>query len=70
MLEMSIGVLRGIAAEWALLRHIDESRFEFESAISDDGLGPVLTLLLDGAKKSLMHFRPAISAGSCGSGDP
>jgi hypothetical protein len=22
--------------------------------------GPILTLLLDGAKKSLMHFRPAM----------
>jgi hypothetical protein len=32
--------------------------------------GLVLTLLLDGAKKSLMHFRPAICAFSCGSGDP
>jgi hypothetical protein len=25
MLEMSIGILRGLAAEWALLHHIDES---------------------------------------------
>jgi hypothetical protein len=32
--------------------------------------GPVLTLALDGAEKSLMHLRAAISAGSCGSGDP
>jgi hypothetical protein len=32
--------------------------------------GPVLTLLLDGAKKSLMHFRPAYCAGSGGGGDP
>jgi hypothetical protein len=31
---------------------------------------PALTLLLDGAEKSLMHFWPAICAGSCGSGDP
>jgi hypothetical protein len=31
---------------------------------------PVLTLLLDGAEKSLMHFRPAICAGSCDGGDP
>jgi hypothetical protein len=31
---------------------------------------PILTLLLDGAKKSLMHFQPAICAGSCGGGDP
>jgi hypothetical protein len=32
--------------------------------------GPVLTLLLDGAEKSLMHFRPTICAGSYGVGDP
>jgi hypothetical protein len=30
----------------------------------------VLILLLDGANKSLMHFWPAIYAGSCGGGDP
>jgi hypothetical protein len=32
--------------------------------------GPVLTLALDGAEKSKMHLRAAISAGSCGGGDP
>jgi hypothetical protein len=32
--------------------------------------GPVLTLALDGAEKSLMHLRVAISVGSCGGGDP
>jgi hypothetical protein len=32
--------------------------------------GPVLMLALDRAKKSLMHLRAAISAGSCGGGDP
>jgi hypothetical protein len=31
---------------------------------------PVLTLALDGAEKSLMHLRAAISAGLCGGGDP
>jgi hypothetical protein len=31
---------------------------------------PVLPLLLDGAKNSLMHFRPAICVCSCGGGDP
>jgi hypothetical protein len=35
MLEMSIGILRGLAAERALLRHIDESWFEFKTAISN-----------------------------------
>jgi hypothetical protein len=32
--------------------------------------GPVLTLTLDGAEKSLMHHRATISAGSSGGGDP
>jgi hypothetical protein len=35
MLEMSIGILRVLAVEWALPHHIDESWFEFETAISD-----------------------------------
>jgi hypothetical protein len=30
----------------------------------------VLTLALDGVGKSFMHFQAAISAGSCGGGDP
>jgi hypothetical protein len=34
MLEMSIGILRGLAAERALLHHIDESSFELKTAIS------------------------------------
>jgi hypothetical protein len=32
--------------------------------------GPDLTLVLNEAKKSLMHHWAAINAGSCGSGDP
>jgi hypothetical protein len=56
MLEMSIGILQGLAVERALLHHIDESWFEFETAISDVHLWLVMTLLLDGAKKTLMHF--------------
>jgi hypothetical protein len=32
--------------------------------------GPVLTLALDGAEKSLTHFWAAISVGLCGGGDP
>jgi hypothetical protein len=32
---MSIGILQGLATEWALLHHIDQSWFEFETAISD-----------------------------------
>jgi hypothetical protein len=31
--------------------------------------GPVLTSVLDGAEKSLMYFRAAISADSCGGRD-
>jgi hypothetical protein len=32
---MSISIVRGLAAEWALLDHVDESWFKFEIAISD-----------------------------------
>jgi hypothetical protein len=35
VLKMSISILRGLAVEWALLHHIDESWFKFETAISD-----------------------------------
>jgi hypothetical protein len=35
MLEMSIGIHRGLAPEWALHHHINERWFEFETAISD-----------------------------------
>jgi hypothetical protein len=35
MLEMSIGILRGLATKRALMHHIDESWFEFKIAISD-----------------------------------
>jgi hypothetical protein len=35
MLEKSIGILRGLTAERALMHHIDESWFEFKTAISD-----------------------------------
>jgi hypothetical protein len=35
VLKMSIRILRGLAAEWALLHHVDESRFKFEAAIYD-----------------------------------
>jgi hypothetical protein len=35
MLKMSISILRGLAAEWALLHHVDESRFKFEVVVSD-----------------------------------
>jgi hypothetical protein len=35
MLQMSIGILRGLAVERALLHHIDESWFEFKIAIFD-----------------------------------
>jgi hypothetical protein len=35
VLKMSTGILRGLAVEWALIHHVDESRFKFEAAISD-----------------------------------
>jgi hypothetical protein len=40
MLEMSIGILRDLTAEWALLHHNDESWFEFEIAIIEVHLRP------------------------------
>jgi hypothetical protein len=30
-----MSILRGLATEWALLHHVDESWFKFEIAISD-----------------------------------
>jgi hypothetical protein len=35
VLKMSIRILRGHAAKWALLHHVDESRFKLETTISD-----------------------------------
>jgi hypothetical protein len=32
---MSISILRGLATEWALMHHVDESWFKLETAISD-----------------------------------
>jgi hypothetical protein len=35
VLKMSISILQGLAVEWALLHHVDESQFKFDAAISD-----------------------------------
>jgi hypothetical protein len=35
VLKMTISILRGLATEWALLHHVDESWFKFRTAISD-----------------------------------
>jgi hypothetical protein len=35
VLKMSISILQGLATEWALLHHVDESWFKFEAAICD-----------------------------------
>jgi hypothetical protein len=35
VLKMNISILQGLATEWALLHHVDESWFKFETAISD-----------------------------------
>jgi hypothetical protein len=35
VLKMSISILQGLVAEWALLHHVDESWFKFETVISD-----------------------------------
>jgi hypothetical protein len=34
VLKMSISILQGLVAEWALLHHVDESWFKFETVIS------------------------------------
>jgi hypothetical protein len=36
--NMSIGILQGLAAECALLHHVDESWLKFETTISDVSL--------------------------------
>jgi hypothetical protein len=35
VLKMSISILRGLATEWALLHHVDESWFKFKTVISN-----------------------------------
>jgi hypothetical protein len=70
LLKMSITIFLGLAAEWALLHHVDESWFKFKAAISDVRLRTRPDVGTDGAEKSLMHLRAAINAGSCGGGDP
>jgi hypothetical protein len=35
VLKMSISILLGLAAEWTLLHHVDETWFKIETAISD-----------------------------------
>jgi hypothetical protein len=35
LLNMSIGIPRGLDIEWALLHDVDESWFKFEASISD-----------------------------------
>jgi hypothetical protein len=35
VLKMSISIIRGLTAEWALLHHVDESWFKLKIVISD-----------------------------------
>jgi hypothetical protein len=35
LLKMSISILWGLATEWALVHHVDDSWFKFETAIFD-----------------------------------
>jgi hypothetical protein len=70
VLNMSISILWGLAVERALLVHVDESWFKFETSISDIRLQTSPNIGTGRSEKSLMHFRAAISAGSCGCGDP
>jgi hypothetical protein len=64
MFKMSICNLYSLPTEWALLHHVDKSRFKLKVTI----FNPVMILALDGAEKSLMHFRAvaAIGTGSLG----
>jgi hypothetical protein len=68
--KMSIGILCGLAAERALLHQVDGSWFEFKTAISDVRPWSSSDIATGRSQKSLMHFWPAICAGSCGGGDP
>jgi hypothetical protein len=56
VLKMSISILRGLAAERALLHHVDESWFKFKLPSLMFISGPVLMLALDRAEKTLMHL--------------
>jgi hypothetical protein len=53
---MRISILRGLAVEWALLHHVDESWFKFKTAISEVHLQTSPDMALDRAEKSLMHL--------------
>jgi hypothetical protein len=35
VLKMRVSIVRGLAAEWALLHHVDESWFKFKIVIFD-----------------------------------
>jgi hypothetical protein len=65
VLKMSISILRDLAIEWALLHLVMRAGLSSKLPSSMFISGPVLTLALDGAEKSLMHLQAAISAGSC-----
>jgi hypothetical protein len=65
VLKMSIGIVETLPQNGlccTMLMRAGLSSLMFVS-------GPVLTLALDKAEKSLMHLRAAISAGLCGGGD-
>jgi hypothetical protein len=66
---MSITILQGLATEWALLHHVDESWFKFETVISDVHLWTNPDVGTESSWEMLMHFWAAIRAGSCGGGD-
>ena len=46
VLKMSISILQGLAAEWDLLYHVDESWFKFKTAISDVHLQHFVEVLM------------------------
>jgi hypothetical protein len=70
VLKMSISIFRGLATEWLCCTMLMRAGLCLKLPSSMFVSGPVLTLALDGVEKSLMHLWAAISAVSCGSGDP
>jgi hypothetical protein len=66
---MTISILRGLAAEWALLHMLMRASLSLKLPSPMLISKPVLTFALDEAEKSLMHLQAAICAGSCDGGD-
>jgi hypothetical protein len=70
LLKMSISIRRSLAAEWALQHHVDESWFKYKTAIFDVHLRTSPDIGTGRSREIVDHLRAAITAGSCGGGDP